>query len=303
MERRLSRLAVQESPPTGQENTPLGAAWYPVGEMKRPNWYEPHPLACTCAQCTARPISDWASRRPVQPVRRRRRRRRIKVSWIFVGIAVAIVGYLVWSDTGGTGDLWTNATDGVSEVVSFDTGGAQETANSLWSSASDKVAEVVSFDTLEPLDMPAVRSWVIHYTNQERSDAGLHQVEHDPRISAIAEGHSKYMAQYRYSHNSILGDATGRARTANYPCYGLSENIFEYPLASLREKAPTDFDSTSQRLAWALVDGWMGSSGHRANILDPQARKIGFGMAIGETIQHGVTWETAYATQNFAPCP
>lgn len=41
--------------------------------------------------------------------------------WVFIGIVVALAGYMVWSDTGGAqeavGDLWSSTTDRVSEVV------------------------------------------------------------------------------------------------------------------------------------------------------------------------------------------
>ena len=47
----------------------------------------------------------------------------------------------------------------------------------------------------------------------------------------------------------------------------------------------------------------MDSPGHRANILDPQARRIGVGVYIKETVKYG-RWvdEIVFATQNFSEC-
>lgn len=48
-------------------------------------------------------------------------------------------------------------------------------------------------------------------------------------------------------------------------------------------------------LAVGLVDGWMDSPGHRENILDPDWRCEGIGIAIAEE-HNGIA---VYATQNF----
>ena len=62
---------------------------------------------------------------------------------------------------------------------------------------------------------------------------------------------------------------------------------------------------SDKTMAFALVQGWMNSPGHRKNILDSDARRIGVGVAIkeheiaksGDLIQ-----ETVFATQNFSGC-
>ena len=106
--------------------------------MKRQNWHDSHPPACTCVKCESKYLrtnphanqyESWPSRRSKKPRRRRRRRRhRIRVPWVFIGIAVAIVGWMVWSDTGG----------------------AQEAVSGLWSSTTGKVSEVMSSEPAPP---------------------------------------------------------------------------------------------------------------------------------------------------------
>ena len=57
-------------------------------------------------------------------------------------------------------------------------------------------------------------------------------------------------------------------------------NIFKYPARRDQKKLAKD-----------LVDGWMKSPGHRANILNAQLRYIGVGVAHSDNY--------IYATQNF----
>ncbi len=63
------------------------------------------------------------------------------------------------------------------------------------------------------------------------------------------------------------GDFAGRIRRAGYRGWTLGENI---AWGSLQWSTPA-----------AIVDMWMHSPGHRANILRPQFREIGIGIAVG----------------------
>lgn len=173
-----------------------------------------------------------------------------------------------------------------------------------------------------PLDMDEVESWVVHLTNQERDNAGLTPFIHDPAISQIARSHSENMVKFGYGHTVQGSDPTDRALAAGYNCrayrsdgsytYGLSENIAKYHrvtqwsgIGSAGGKVtwrPSNFHIDSQAIAQALVDGWMNSPGHRANILESRARRIGVGVAIVESTKTGWIEETIFATQNFSEC-
>ncbi|WP_218969714.1 CAP domain-containing protein [Candidatus Synechococcus spongiarum] len=171
----------------------------------------------------------------------------------------------------------------------------------------------------QPLSPSSIESWIIHYTNAEREAAGLRSLTHDPAISTIAREHSRDMAKFGLYHEIHGKNPTDRALEAGYDCrayrgdgsysFGLSENIYKYPKISewsgrLMEIVPISFHS-DQTMASALVKGWMNSPGHRRNILDISARRIGVGVVIREdriARSAGLHQETVFATQNFSGC-
>ena len=173
-----------------------------------------------------------------------------------------------------------------------------------------------------PLDRDDVESWVVRFTNDERERAGLRPFVHDPAISTIARAHSEKMVRFGLTHVIQGKDPTDRALDAGYDCrafrsdgsysYGLSENVAEHPrvtewsgvgfVGGPTNWRPVEFDSDSRAMAFGLVMGWMDSPGHRANILDRDARRIGVGVAITEAPENGWTHETVFATQNFSGC-
>ena len=77
------------------------------------------------------------------------------------------------------------------------------------------------------------------------------------------------------------GDFAGRIHHAGYHGYTLGENI---AWGSLRYSTPE-----------SIVRMWMHSPGHRANILRPQFRDIGIGIARGAP-ERGVHGAATYTT-------
>ena len=169
-----------------------------------------------------------------------------------------------------------------------------------------------------PLNRGEIETWVIELTNEERISAGLQPFRHDAAISDIARSHSENMARLRLMRHDIGGsDPTDRAMTAGYNCraysgdgsytYGLSENVAEHPrvtqwMGQGRSYHPVDYSRDAEDMARELVQGWMSSPGHRENILDRDARRIGVGVAIQESPEYGYIGETVYSTQNFSAC-
>ena len=172
---------------------------------------------------------------------------------------------------------------------------------------------------LEAVD---IYSAVIKYTNEERVASGLSPLLEDMEISKIAFLHSTNMALLDDLSHTFKGqNPTDRALAAGYDCkalrgdgtytFGLSENIAEYPriktwtYTSVNGKTvsvePTSYRSSSE-MALDLVTGWMNSPGHRANILDPYATRMGVGIYIQQEIENGYVAETVWATQNFSEC-
>ena len=173
------------------------------------------------------------------------------------------------------------------------------------------VATVTPAPAIARFDARSLEKEVHKLINSERISHGLPALAWDERITAIARAHSADMASKDYfSHDNQKGESpTDRAVAAGYPCrkslgggsfsYGLAENIwYGWEYASYTYgPGGTRYDWMSQtQLATQAVSSWMGSQGHRENILTPQYDKtgigVGFGTADGE--KHAV-----YLTQNF----
>ena len=173
-----------------------------------------------------------------------------------------------------------------------------------------------------PLDAAQIEEWIIRLTNEERTGAGLRPFEHDHAISDIARSHSEQMVLHGLRHTIAGKDPTDRALAAGYNCrayhgdgsysYGLSENITEHPRVkhwvgtssgwSGYSWRPTMYYTDAEDAARSMVRGWMNSPGHRANILDRDSRRIGVGVAVELSTEHGWVLETLYGTQNFSSC-
>ncbi|WP_258574817.1 CAP domain-containing protein, partial [Streptomyces shenzhenensis] len=107
---------------------------------------------------------------------------------------------------------------------------------------------------------------VADLTNRERTRAGLRPLAVDPQLAAAAQAYSTDMAvRDFYSHTSPEGTQPwDRAAAAGSRRRTIGENI-----------------ACGQRSAAEVVDGWMNSPGHRANILRPDFTHIGIGFAGG----------------------
>ncbi|MFJ9020005.1 CAP domain-containing protein [Streptomyces sp. NPDC102259] len=107
---------------------------------------------------------------------------------------------------------------------------------------------------------------VVGLTNRERARAGLRALAVDPLLTAAAQAHSADMAgRAFYSHTSPEGsEPWDRAASAGSTRRTIGENI-----------------ACGQRSPAEVVEGWMNSPGHRANILKPAFTHIGVGFAGG----------------------
>ncbi|MFD0810493.1 CAP domain-containing protein [Amycolatopsis umgeniensis] len=114
---------------------------------------------------------------------------------------------------------------------------------------------------------------VIDLVNSERADAGCSPVSNESHLAAAAQGHSDDMSARNYfSHTTPEGTTFDqRIRAAGYDKPG-AENI-----------------AKGQSNAAKVMDAWMNSEGHRANILNCKLKKIGV----------GVNTKGMYWTQNF----
>lgn len=117
---------------------------------------------------------------------------------------------------------------------------------------------------------------VLALVNAERARAGCDPVALDDRLTRAAAGHSQDMATANFfSHDSQDGRSfADRIRATGYPA-PRSENL-----------------AAGQRTAAAVMESWMNSAGHKANILDCTATEMGLASAEGGDF--GIYW-----TQNF----
>ena len=138
-----------------------------------------------------------------------------------------------------------------------------------------------------------VEASVAQLTNFERTSRGLPPLRYDPAVADIARAHSDNMLeQDKLSHTLDGMGPNDRARVNGYDCLrSLGGGRYERGLA---ENVSYLDGYGSGSAAKEMVANWMSSPGHRRNILDPDATRIGVGVA-----NAGGTW---YATQNFSSC-
>jgi uncharacterized protein YkwD len=119
---------------------------------------------------------------------------------------------------------------------------------------------------LTPADLTRTADEVVVLTNRERARAGLPPLAVDPLLARAAQAYSTDMAvRAFYSHTSPEGTQPwDRAAAAGSTRRSIGENI-----------------ACGQRSAAEVVEGWMNSPGHRANILKPDFTHIGIGFAGG----------------------
>ena len=118
---------------------------------------------------------------------------------------------------------------------------------------------------------------IFHLTNGLRAKHGLPALDFSDKATTSARLHSKDMADNGYfNHQS----PDGRRAADRMSAQGISYRTCGENIAS-GYSSPFHF-----------VDGWYNSSGHRSNILYPDFKYLGVGVAVNGSSVH-------YATQNF----
>jgi uncharacterized protein YkwD len=122
----------------------------------------------------------------------------------------------------------------------------------------------------EPLaDLGSVRSLALSRVNEARRRANRPPVAASSALAAAAQRYAEEMLRGRfYSHQSPAGETAGeRAAAAGYGAFAyMGENI-----------------AKGLFTADEVVERWLGSRGHRENILHPMAAEMGIGVAFGDT--------------------
>lgn len=117
---------------------------------------------------------------------------------------------------------------------------------------------------------------IFEQVNVQRAAAGLKALTWNPQLYCLATDWSSQMARTGDLHHR---DLNVTIRSAGYNAYRtLGENVLRGPMGMSGQ---------------AMVDAWMASPAHRANILSPSFTSIGIGLAVSADRTQ------AYATQNF----
>ena len=110
-----------------------------------------------------------------------------------------------------------------------------------------------------------VASDVVRYTNEARVRNRLPPLATNAKLMEAARIQAQQMAQAQRADHTISG--------AQYPTLQSRLNAAGYDYSNAAENV-----AWNQRDAASVVNTWMNSSGHRANILDPNLREIGAAM-------------------------
>ena len=103
---------------------------------------------------------------------------------------------------------------------------------------------------------------ILQLVNNERTDAGLAPLSINSQLDRAANLHTDEMVQADKMQHQLPGEASlgDRVSATGYDWTRVAENI------AAGAKTPE-----------AVVDGWMNSSGHRKNILNPNYTHLGVG--------------------------
>lgn len=140
-------------------------------------------------------------------------------------------------------------------------------------------APVVTIDAFE--------ADVLSLVNIERAKEGLSALAFDARLQAAAEAHSLDMATNScFQHNSCDGTDWATRIFSYYPSGGIGENV-----------------AAGYLTPDAVVNAWMGSDGHRMNILNASYQGIGIGYVYSPGSVYPTYWTQDFGTLVAMPVP
>ncbi|CAL9339738.1 hypothetical protein SUDANB145_00238 [Streptomyces sp. enrichment culture] len=163
--------------------------------------------------------------------------------------------------------------DGDQPSVSGDSGDSGDTGSG---SDADTGSDTAAAGTASVSGGPEAQ--VLALVNEERAAAGCSPLTENARLTAAADDYSDVMAASGVmSHTGPDGSTmASRVEAAGYQWSALGENI-----------------ARGQADAEAVMDAWMNSSGHRANILNCDFEEIGIGVHTGDG---GPWWTQDFGT-------
>lgn len=132
-------------------------------------------------------------------------------------------------------------------------------------------------------DLERVRAEMLARVNDARRKAGASPLRSNALLDKAAQRHSEDMlARGYFAHENPEGKTVSeRATAAGYGWRTIGENIAE-----------------GQFSVDEVMDTWLRSPGHRRNILDPDFKELGTGLALGRSGgTYRVVWTQAFGTK------
>jgi uncharacterized protein YkwD len=148
-------------------------------------------------------------------------------------------------------------------------------------------SEFYARETSSLIDLEAVRQEMLERVNAVRRGVGLKPLALDPRLTSAAQAHAQDMlARTYYNHISPEGTTPRqRVQMAGYSADITAENI-----------------AAGHTSVADALGGWLHSTDHRRNLLDPRLTHIGIGMALG-SYEHRfkILWVQTFARMKVWP--
>jgi uncharacterized protein YkwD len=100
--------------------------------------------------------------------------------------------------------------------------------------------------------------------NRVRTEHGLPRLRLDPKLERAARGHSRHMLLAGvFAHGSF------------------DKRLMRYQVGWRRAGENLAWGTGDQGTAWAIVDAWLASPEHRANLLEGDFTRVGVGALVG----------------------
>jgi uncharacterized protein YkwD len=126
----------------------------------------------------------------------------------------------------------------------------------------------------KPPDPAAVEQAVVRRTNAERQKVGARALRVDDKLAKAAREFAGFLARSgKFAHDADGRQPWVRTDAAGYERAFVSENIAS-------EQLPNE--PGADKLAAGFLKSWLGSEGHRKNLLDPDVYDLGVGVARAE---------------------
>lgn len=174
------------------------------------------------------------------------------------------------------------------------------------------------------INIELLNAAIFWFTNLEREKNGLPQFKFLGKLMQMATLHSEQMRQHKFfdhenkydSRFKTLSDRLEHVKDDSFQGFmSFAENIADCPVIKANESFTYSirdgvvhfytmdgkefFPYTYSEMAQSVVDSWMNSPGHRANIMNPDYQYLGCGCAPYEDKQEDYSITYFKLTQNF----